>query len=112
MRFTSLFRIPRYQRFHIEPRYYDPIKEDIAQRVENMKKELESKADLSPSKIAFKRKAKLSQEISFIQPIIALFLFVVVLGWLEFGNEFFYYLLWVLIPAYLLFKIRKSSRRK
>ena len=32
MKFPSLIKIPRHQRFHLKPRYYDPIKEDVENR--------------------------------------------------------------------------------
>ncbi len=32
MKIPSIIKIPRHQRFHIEPRYYDPVKEEIEQR--------------------------------------------------------------------------------
>jgi len=32
MKIPSIIKIPRHQRFHIEPRYYDPIKEEVENR--------------------------------------------------------------------------------
>lgn len=32
MKIPSLIKIPQHQRFHIEPRYYDPIKEEVENR--------------------------------------------------------------------------------
>lgn len=40
MKLPSLFRKANYQRFHIEPRYYDPIKEDIDGRKERVRREM------------------------------------------------------------------------
>ena len=40
MRFLSILRIAKHQRFHIEPRYYDEVKEDIEQRTSRIKHEL------------------------------------------------------------------------
>ncbi len=40
MKLPSLFRKAKYQRFHIEPRYYDPVKEEIDEREERIRKEL------------------------------------------------------------------------
>ena len=36
MKFPSLSRIPKNKRFNFEPRYYDPIKEDIQNRTERI----------------------------------------------------------------------------
>lgn len=41
MKVPSLLRIPKHQKFHIQPRYYDPVKEEIEQRISNIKKEME-----------------------------------------------------------------------
>lgn len=40
MKIPSLFRLPQHKRFNYIPRYYDPVKEDIANRTERIKKEL------------------------------------------------------------------------
>jgi type VI protein secretion system component VasF len=32
MKIPSLLRTPKYQRFHLEPRYYDPVKEELQER--------------------------------------------------------------------------------
>jgi hypothetical protein len=32
MKIPSIFRLPNYQRFDIQPRYYDPIKEEIEEK--------------------------------------------------------------------------------
>ena len=41
MKLPSLFRLPRHNKFDFEPRYYDPIKEEIDNKIENAKRELE-----------------------------------------------------------------------
>lgn len=40
MKIPSIFRLPQHKRFTYVPRYYDPIKEDIVNRTERIKKEL------------------------------------------------------------------------
>jgi hypothetical protein len=42
MKFPSIFRTSAPMRFDIKPRYYDPVKEEIDQRTERIKRELES----------------------------------------------------------------------
>ncbi len=41
MKVPSLLRIPKHQKFHIQPRYYDPVKEEIEQRISRIKNELD-----------------------------------------------------------------------
>lgn len=114
MRFPSLFRLPKHQQFRIQPRYYDPIKEEIKERTERIKEEMDGKAEgnYQPSKISFKRKAKYTPATSMIQLGIAALLGLMVLGWLQFGNEVFYYLLWIIVPAYLIYRLKSLRRRK
>lgn len=49
MKLPSLLRTPSHKRFNINPRYYDPIKEDIEQRTERIKRELKAKERIKDS---------------------------------------------------------------
>ncbi|BDD10766.1 hypothetical protein FUAX_31980 [Fulvitalea axinellae] len=40
MRFPSLFRLPKHDRFEYRPRHYDPVKEEIEERTARIKREL------------------------------------------------------------------------
>lgn len=116
MRFPSLFRLPKHQRFHIEPRYYDPVKMEIKERTERIKQAMKRKIteDYKPTQIHFKRKARASPVASMLQLLIALILGMMVVGWLEFGNRIFYFLFWLVIPTYLLYlfiKMKKLRRK-
>ncbi|MDO1448521.1 hypothetical protein Q0590_19750 [Rhodocytophaga aerolata] len=42
MKLPSLVRVPKYKRFNFEPRHYDPVKEEIKNRTERIKSELNS----------------------------------------------------------------------
>ncbi|WP_026950524.1 hypothetical protein [Algoriphagus mannitolivorans] len=47
MKFPSIFKTSSPQRFGIQPRYYDPVKEEIEERTSRIKKELEEEGLLS-----------------------------------------------------------------
>ena len=113
MRFPSLFRLPRHQQFRIQPRYYDPVKEEIRERTERIKEQMEGSdtRESHSTKINFKRKTKSAPATSMLQLGIAALLGLMVLGWLQFGNEVFYYILWIILPVYLLYRL-KTLRRK
>ncbi len=113
MRFPTLFRLPRHQQFQIEARYYDPVKEELEGRTEKIKAELEGKEGkkIVPSKITFKKKKSPSFSASFIQLGLALLLGLSLLGWLQFGNTVFYYLLWLLLAGYLFYRLKRLRRR-
>lgn len=113
MRFPSLIRLPRNRRFTIEPRYYDPIKEEIEERTRKIKQEMQGKngdGEYVPGRISFERKTSPVPNSSFLQLLIAAVLGGGVVGWLYYGNVIFY-TLWLIVPIYLFFRLR-SLRRK
>lgn len=113
MKFPSLFRTPRPQRYSVTPRYYDPIKEDIENRTALIKRELESaKAGepLQDSSIsgAFSRRAKESRKTSMVQLLLIIFFITASLGYLQFGNDIMYLFL-IIIPIYLYFRFKGKA---
>jgi hypothetical protein len=114
MRFPTLFRTPRHQQFHIEPRYYDPIKEQIKERTERIKKEMDGELDENyTSQISFKKRSvKKTPASSLLQLSIAVVLIILTFGWLEFGNLVFEYALYLIIPVYLIYRLRKMRRSR
>ena len=111
MRFPSLFRLPKNQQFRIQPRYYDPVKEEIGERTERIKEQMNGKqaGEYSSSKINFKQKTKSAPITSMIQLGIAALLGIMVLGWLQFGNEVFYYILWIILAVYLIYRLKNKN---
>lgn len=59
-KFPSLTKIPRHKEYSITPRYYDPVKEDIARRTERIKRDLKggdsSTFDAESKEMSLKRK--------------------------------------------------------
>lgn len=93
MKVPSLFRIPRYQRFNIVPRYYDPIKEEMDERTSAMKRELDAKGEgdleYRSSRIAggFKRaRSGGASSATFTQLIIMMMLAFLIFGYIYLGN--------------------------
>lgn len=111
MKFPSFVRLPRNTRFTIEPRYYDPVKEEIEERTARIKKEMEGgEIGYDSSRISFKRKSIAAPGTSFLQLLIAAGLGTTLIGWLIYGNQVFY-LLWLVVPIYLYFRIRRRTRK-
>jgi hypothetical protein len=100
MRLPSLIRLPNHQRFKFQARHYDPVKEEIEERVSKIKHDMELEKNLRASRNgsaiqgSFKAKSDLTKgagpSASGIQLIIALFLMVTIFGWLYYGNDIFY----------------------
>jgi len=112
MRF--LFRIPKHQQFHIKPRYYDPVKEEIKERTERIKLRMEGNenGDYQPTRIEFRRKTKSVSGTSLLQLGIAALLGVLTMSWLYIGNEIFYYAACIAIMLYLFYRLKKLNHRK
>lgn len=108
MKFPSIIKTARYRRFEMEPRYYDPIKEEIEERTERIKREMkgEYSTEYSGARISFDRKTRKTASTSFLQLLIAAVLSLMVVGWLYIGNEVFYVLV-LLVPFYLYKRLRK-----
>lgn len=115
MKFPSLTKIPRYQRFNIEPRYYDPVKEDIERRTSLIESELKANASndykTSIAGSFSQQRNKESANASLLQVFIVIFLLGTVFGFIFYGNNVFYgYIL--LIPVYFYYKRRKAKGTK
>ena len=113
MRLPSLFRLPRHQQFRIQPRHYDPVKEEIHERTEKIKKEMEGmkSGEYLPTKITFKRKTSPMRTASMMQFFIAALLGGLLLGWLEYGNGIFKFYLMLFSGGYLVYRWIKRKKK-
>ena len=117
MKLPSLVKKPKYQRFRIEPRYYDPIKEDIENRTSRIKAEMgmmEDEIDAgyrSQISGSFRKNMKHAKGGGVEQTVMLRLIILIVLvlfagGFLYIGTEVFYLAL-LYIPFYLWKKFRK-----
>ena len=113
MKLPSLFRTPKYQRIHVEPRYYDPVKEEMDKRTKAIKRELNSGNNeidrpTYSSRIAgsFKMKKSASTgSATIMQLVIMALLISVIFGYLYIGNLALYiFALIATLLVYLKFK--------
>ena len=114
MKIPSLTPLPNHRRFHIEPRYYDPIKEDIAARTSRIEQEIRQVSSPAAQQRrslegAFGRTAQQrSQSASGLQFVIMLVLFTVIFGYIYYGNVVLYGLI-LTAPVYFLLRLRRTS---
>ncbi|MCV9387073.1 hypothetical protein [Reichenbachiella ulvae] len=115
MKFPSFIKTSKYSRFHFEPRYYDPIKEEIqgklkaARERQNQKDSGEDPTFYQSSiSAAFRKRERKSSQTSVLQLGIAVGLFALLLGWWFLGNDVFYIFL-LLSPLYFYFRLRKRN---
>ncbi len=108
MKFPSLFRTAQHKRFNFEPRYYDPIKEDIARRTARLERDSTNnqtnnyRTNISN---AFARKPRQSNKTGIIQFSIMAILFCGVFGWIFYGDIVLYLVLGIL-GLYILYRLK------
>lgn len=113
MRFPSFIRLPGHQKFHYEPRYYDPVKEDLHRRVSLAKKQITDETnDPRRERISsqWKRNERNEKKASLRQLLILAFLICAVTAYFYFGNNGIYGILAVLIISYVIFKFRQFRK--
>lgn len=114
MKFPSILRIPRHQRFEIKPRYYDPVKEDIEQRESWAKTQAGNAGDhsdqmpLHRSRIAgsFVRAKAKANKSSMLRFILMTVMSGGVVGYMYFGNIALYIVSALFLGTYLYTKFK------
>ncbi len=118
MKIPSLTRIPSYKRFNIEPRYYDPVKEDIAERTSRIKQEISQLAEGQPQhgsgisgSFSKRNSTNYARNANILQLVIMILLITFLGGYLLYGNYVFYTLL-LIIPLYFFVRLRNYPKRR
>ncbi|MEO1049078.1 MAG: hypothetical protein AAFX87_00515 [Bacteroidota bacterium] len=117
MIFSSFFRKAKPQRFSFEPRYYDPVKEEIEERTERIKREMQQSNDeqevgdyrsrISGSFHSRKSSKSVGLQTGLRQMTIIIILVGAMFGYIQFGNDVLYGLL-LLVPLYLYFRLKRK----
>jgi hypothetical protein len=110
MKIPSLSRLPKNKRFNFQPRYYDPIKEEIEERTSRVRQELGSSGEYYREHIssAFRQRSRRQQTSGILQFIFVISFAVIFFGYIYFGSLIFYAFL-ILIPLYIWIKKRQRS---
>jgi hypothetical protein len=135
MKFPSIFRTSQPQRFNIVPRHYDPVKEEIAMRTSQIKKELEKDGILPSGELeetlrlgrgssirgAFtqgspikKKPTSIFESTGVIRLLIIILLIGGFGGYIYLGPDIIYYFIYLGLgigSLILLFKLKGSSSR-
>ena len=114
MKVPSLLRIPKHQKFNIEPRYYDPVKEEIEQRISRIKNETDGDNNGDPTQYrsriigAFgrQRSGRRKSTIGGSQFLMILVIAGGFVGYLFYGNVALYSMASV-IALYYYLRLRK-----
>jgi hypothetical protein len=101
--------MPRHKRFSFEPRYYDPVKEDIQNRTERIKGELKHTSLQSHReniRAAYSKRARREKSTNFMQLLLILIFLGTFFGWIFYGNVVLYAFL-IVFPIYIFLRTRK-----
>jgi hypothetical protein len=110
MKLPLLFKTPRHKRFNFEPRYYDPIKEEIKERTEMFRKQLnlnDNEFVRSNISNAFAKRSRQYHKGNAMQFFFIIAFIAVTLGYLFYGNMVLLSFL-VVLGVYILIKLRKN----
>lgn len=111
MRLPTLTRLPKNKRFNFQPRYYDPVKEELQERTSRIRSELdESKAATYRENIsaAFRRRRRAERKSGVMQFGFVIAFVLIFIGYLSFGEKIFFSFL-LLIPIYIWLKIKRRD---
>ena len=125
MKFLSLFtKAPQHQRFNYNPRFYDPQKEEMKEREERIRKELEAekgkktddigdyRSRIAGSFQAARRRSKSAAEPNavLLRLGVLLFLALFIMAFIQWGKPALYsFFLFIPFYFYLKFKGRSSK---
>jgi hypothetical protein len=109
MRIPTLSRLPKNKRFNFQPRYYDPIKEEIEERTSRIKSEMDvntSEAYRENISAAFRRRSRAEKKSGVMQFAFVILFLLIFIGYLTFGEKIFFSFL-LLIPVYIWLKLKR-----
>jgi hypothetical protein len=119
LKLPSLFgRTPKHQKFSFEPRFYDPQKEEMREREERIKRELDKENNktvdgfqtrIKGSFHSARKRSSASEadlQAAVIRIAVLLFMVVLLIAYLQWGSVALYGLL-VVVPLYGWLKFRK-----
>jgi len=111
MKLLPIFKVAKNKKFNFTPRYYDPIKEEIKERTEAIRRQLEGGIDTetfrSNKSGAFSQRSRRHSSANVLQFSFIIVFVTVVIAYLYFGPVALYSFL-ILLPLYVLIKLRKN----
>ena len=111
MRLPTLTRLPKNKRFNFQPRYYDPIKEELSERTSRIKSELEQSQTVTYREnisAAFRRRRRAERKSGVMQFGFVIAFVLIFIGYLSFGEKIFFSFI-ILIPIYIWLKLKRRN---
>lgn len=110
MKVPSIFRLPKYQRFEIQPRYYDPVKEDLEKRTSKIRQEMKLEREgkkVESIRYAFSARKSSDKSANLFQVLMIIIISVALGGYIFYGANVYFALL-LLIPLYIILRRKRS----
>jgi len=110
MKVPSIFRLPRYQRFEIKPRHYDPVKEDIENRTNRIRQEIRLKRagkQAESIRDAFQSRKASNKSADLFQVLMIIIIAVALGGYIFYGANVYFALL-LLVPLYIILRRKRK----
>lgn len=114
MKIRPFIKVSKHRRFSYEPRYFDPVKQDIenrSARIMSNNSDFESGKQKIEFKGAFRSKRKTNYRQLFVV-YLTLLLTTTIIGWLYFENKIFYITFSLALPPYIFWKVKQYRSRK
>lgn len=120
MKLPSIIPLPRHQKFKIEPRFYDPIREDIQDRTERIRRNIAREEEdgifryHASIKGSFSRRRDESPGLSEVMLRFVIFALLgsSVFGYIWYGPIVFYGLAGIFFPMYLVYRFKDIFGKK
>ena len=120
MKLPSIIPLPRHQKFKIEPRFYDPIREDIQDRTERIRRNIAKEEEdgifryHASIKGSFSRRRDESQGLSEVMLRFVIFALIgsSVFGYIWYGPIVFLGLAGIFFPMYLVYRFKDIFGKK
>jgi len=114
MKIPSFVKLPKYRQFDFQPRYYDAVKEMVAQKMKAARLELESEKEdenyegySKRIKDGFRKKSRIERQATDLsQPFFVLSFLGFFILYYFYANVAFW-VLGIMFPIYLFMKLRK-----
>ncbi|MCC5929469.1 MAG: hypothetical protein JJU28_09510 [Cyclobacteriaceae bacterium] len=109
MRIPTLTRLPTNKRFNLQPRYYDPVKEDIKERTERIRGDLLDKTAKNYKNniaLAYGERRRKEKRLGTMQFLLIVLMMGTFVAWLYYG-DIALYVFAVLFPAYIYLRTRR-----
>ena len=117
MKIPSLVKLPRNRQFRFKPRHYDPVQEDLEERVTQIREEMgeeNSPENQRKTHINFRNKVnqKGSNQTRYIRIAVIVFLLGNGYAWLMFGYALIFkiILLVEVTIAYIWYRVQKRKK--